>query len=279
MPNLKESTFGVDRDRTLKYLKEVEDILGDIIPVNFTGGCLGAVPTQELVHLMGMENMFMAMYDTPELFKELMERIADDYIRFFRFLEEENLLLSTTSNQHLGQGSFCFNQELPTDKEEFNSLDLWGYMDSQETVGISPDMFGEFIFPCYERISKEFGLLSYGCCEPTHEIWDEYLSTLENLRNVSISPWCDEIYMGNKLRGKKVIYHRKPSPNFLRVDEELNENTFREHIKKTVEAAKGCQLEFAQRDVYTIHNNPQKVRRYVEIIREEGLRSAIQELQ
>ncbi len=268
MPNLKASTFGVDKEGTLAYKAAVEDIIGDILPVKLIGSGLYAVPTQELVHFMGMENMFLAMYDTPDLLKDLLDRIADDYIAYFRFLEQEDLLMTTTGNQHLGQGTLCYNQELPVEKEHFVSTDLWGFLDSQETVGISPAMYGEFIFPAYEKIAKEYGLLSYGCCEPVHEIWDDYLSSIKNLRNISISPWCDETYMGERLQGKKVIYHRKPSPNYLGVDVRLKEDEVRAHIKKTWEAARGCQLEFAQRDVYTIHNNPDKVKRFVEIIRE-----------
>ncbi len=43
----------------------------------------------------------------------------------------------------------------------------------------------------------------------------------------------------------------------------------RKHIQKTLKAAEGCTLEFTQRDVYTVANNPQKVRRYIEILRQE----------
>ena len=125
-------------------------------------------------------------------------------------------------------------------------------MDSQETVGISPDMFEEFIFPCYQKIASQFGLLSYGCCEPVHPIWERCLSKLPNLRKISISPWCDEEYMGEQLRGSHVIYHRKPSPNFLGVDEILDEDAFRAHIRRSLTAAAGCEMEITQRDVYTI---------------------------
>ena len=31
-------------------------------------------------------------------------------------------------------------------------------MDSQETVSISPEMYEEFIFPCYKKISEQYGL-------------------------------------------------------------------------------------------------------------------------
>ena len=84
-------------------------------------------------------------------------------------------------------------------------------------------MYEEFIFPYYKRISDLYGIFSYGCCEPVDPIWDNCLSKCENLRKISISPWCKEELMGEKLRGTKVIYHRKPSPNFIGVGKELDE--------------------------------------------------------
>jgi len=85
---------------------------------------------------------------------------------------------------------------------------------------------------------------------------------------VSISPWCDERFMGERLAGGNVIYHRKPSPNYLGVDAVLDEDAIKAYIQATVSAAKGCTIEFTQRDVYTVHNSPAKVQRYVELIRE-----------
>ena len=48
----------------------------------------------------------------------------------------------------------------------------------------------------------------------------------------------------------------------------LDENAFRAHIEKTLKTAQGCHLEFAQRDVYTVNRDMNKVKRYVQIIRE-----------
>ena len=75
--------------------------------------------------------------------------------------------------------------------------------------------------------------------------------------------------MGEALKGKRVVYQRKPSPNFLGVGVQLDEEALRAHIRHTVQAARGCQLEMTQRDVYTVAGSPEKVRRYVEILREE----------
>ena len=270
---IKPSTFGVDLERTEKKKQFIEEMIGDILPVKIQMDCLYSVPTQMLVHIMSMEQMMFNMYDYPELFKKMMGQIADDTLAYYRMLEEKKLILPTTTFESVGQGTFAFTNDLPGEEvfreRPFTTKDVWGFMDSQETVGISPQMYEEFIFPCYQKISSQYGLLSYGCCEPVHPIWERCISKLENLRKVSISPWCDEAYMGEQLRGSRVIYHRKPSPNYLGVDRILDEDALREHIRTTLRAAKGCKVEFTQRDVYTIHNDLDKARRYIEIIREE----------
>ncbi len=270
---LGETDFGVDMLTTELKKKAIEEAIGDILPVKIQMECLYSVPTQMIVHFMSMENMMFNMYDYPELFKEMMDRIANDTLAYYRMLEEKHLILPTTSFESVGQGTWSFTNELPGEdelkKRPFTTKDVWGFMDSQETVGISPQMYEEFIFPCYKKISEQYGMLSYGCCEPVNPIWDNCISKLDNLRKVSISPWCDEEFMGERLQGSKVIYQRKPSPNFLGVNPTLDEDAVREHIKKSLLAARGCKMEITQRDVYTIHNDIPKAKRYVEIIREE----------
>lgn len=275
VPQLRPSTYSVDKEGTLFYRQLVEDTFGDILPTKMSMDCLYSVPTQKLVHLMGMESMFFAMYDYPDLFKALMDRIADDYVSYFKWLETEKLLLPTYEGESLGNGSFCFDESLKRTDDSLTTKDVWGFMDSQETVGISKDMFKEFIFPCYEKVASLFGKLSYGCCEPVDSIWESSLSKLSNLSKISISPWCNEKAMGDYLADKPIIYFRKPSPNFLGVTPDLDEQAFRSHIRETFSHTKNCQLEFAQRDVYTIHHNEAKVRRAVEIIREEAERSSL----
>jgi len=266
---LGHSTWHVDRAGTAEWQAFIEDILGDILPTKMKMHGLGSCPTQKLVHIMGMEAMFTNMMDYPELFLQLMQRIADETIAYYRFLQDEGLLMPTTHDNRLGQGTYCFTEELPAEapQGDLQVNDVWGYMDSQETVGLSPALFGELVFPAYKAISSQFGLLSYGCCEPVSVFW-EYISQFENLRKVSISPWCDQAMMAEALSKRKTIFHRKPSPNYLGVDVNLDEDAFRAHIMETVNHARDCTLEITQRDVYTIHNNEAKARRYVEIIRE-----------
>lgn len=74
---LKQTVFGADMESTMAKKKVLEETFGDILPVKITMDCLYSVPTQMVVHFMKMENMMYNIYDYPELFKEMMNRIAD----------------------------------------------------------------------------------------------------------------------------------------------------------------------------------------------------------
>jgi hypothetical protein len=111
-------------------------------------------------------------------------------------------------------------------------------------------------------------MLCYGCCEPAHPVWDS-VRQLPHLKKVSISRWCDQQFMGNALRRTKIVFSRKPDPQYLGVDVSLNEEAWRAHIRETLEATRGAFTEFIIRDVYTVHGNVGKVRRGVELAKHE----------
>lgn len=98
-------------------------------------------------------------------------------------LEEdiEKLLLPTHGISPVAQESFAFNSELPTEKVT-KTTQCWGFLESQETTAVSPEMYGEFVYQYQDRLVKRFGLLSYGCCERVDAIWEDYLSKWKNLR-------------------------------------------------------------------------------------------------
>ncbi len=270
LDQIKPSPMGFDEESFKRNLEYYGDILGDILEVKGGMGSIGICPTNNLVQLMTMENMFTEIYDNPENFHEMMNRLTTDYVTYMTELEQRGMLLPCCGNNWVGQGTFAFSAEMKSDINDVKLGDIWGYMDSQETVGVSPEMFREFFYPYYKRMSERFGRLSYGCCEQVHAYWKDSLSKFENLRKISISPWCDEEYMGDQLRGSKVIYQRKPSPLYIGGTEyELDEEGFREHIRTTIKAAKGCKLEITFRDTYTLNGNLGKPRRAVEIVREE----------
>ncbi|MCL2833728.1 MAG: hypothetical protein FWD78_11210 [Treponema sp.] len=282
-----KGTYSADKKKTYDEIDEINNCIGDILPVKITMACLNGSVTNKLVRLMGMENMYLAMMDYPDEFHAVMRMACEGYEEYFAWLAAERLLCPTTGGQPLNQDTYCYTDELPTGQADLppgqdsvlipdsvcapnltlGAKQVWGYMDSQESAAISPDMYGEFVFPYLSRIASGFGLLSYGCCEPVHPIWDKYLSTLSNLRRVSVSAWCDEEFMGERLRGSRIVFHRKPKSHFLVLNNPLDENEITAYFKKTALAARGCMLEVTQREVSTIHSDTARVRKYLNIIR------------
>lgn len=264
---LQFGSFGVNREATEQHTALVEDVLGDILPVRMVMGSLHGSITNPLVMLMGMENLYFSLYDYPELFHRIMDTATSLYESYYDFLETEKLLLPTCGISPVCQESFAFNCELP-DGSVSRSTDCWGFLESQETTAVSPEMFGEFIYPYYDRLVKRFGLLSYGCCERVDALWPDYLSKWKNLRKLSVSPFNNEPLVGEYLRGSNVVYYSKPRAELVTNPGPLDEDALRKYFKGVCEAASGCLFEIAQREVGTIFGDFQRGRRYVQIAKE-----------
>jgi len=267
-PLLKPATCRVDRPRTLAWKAFLEDLFGDLLPVRIRSGTYGnAMLTQEVIKLMGMEAFFMALYDTSDAVHSLMAYLRDNVLRVMRWAEAEGLLCDNNGNQTSFGSSFNFNTQLAASGPA-RLGDMWGATNSQETVGISPGHFHDFCAPYYRDVCEPFGLLYYGCCEPTHTFWED-IRQMPHLKKVSVNRWTDQQFMGDALRGTGIVFSRKPDPNLLGVDVTLNEEAWAAQINETLDATRGVPTEFIIRDVYTVHGNLNKPRRAVEIARSE----------
>ncbi len=269
---LKPATCRVDRDRTLAWKAFLEDLFEGIMPVEIrTGTFGGTMLTHRVIELMGMETFFLAMLDCPDETHQLMRFLRDNCLRVMHWAESEGLLRLNNGNQDSFGSSYNFTTKLPTSGMVDNKVklsDMWGCANSQESIGISPSMFHEFCFPYYREVCQPMGLLYFGCCEPAHPFWED-LRNLPHLKKISISRWCNQQYMGEALQGTEIVFSRKPDPNFLSVDEHLDEEAWAAHIRESLEAARGVFLEFIVRDVYTVHGDLNNPRRAVEIARRE----------
>ena len=266
---LQKSPIGCNFNDSVKHKEFIEDILGDLMTVRLAFAPCSSL-AQNIYSIMGLETMMTSMYDYPELFHKMMQMLTDDYIELWDLVEKNGYIKPNNFNVGVPQGSYGFTNLLPvnpTDSDKFTIGDVWGYMDSQETSEISPEMYHEFFFPYYKKISERFGRFNYGCCESVSAIWEKSVSKYENLSKVSISPWCDEEYIGDRLRGKNIVYHRKPFPNYLGVDKEFDEKGFSEHIGKTLKAARGCFFEISYRDVYSLQGEIYRGKKVYETIR------------
>lgn len=263
---LTEGYFGSNIQATNEKIDFANDVFGDILKVKRAMGSLRGSMTSHIVHLMGMENYYMSMYDYPDLLHKVMDNACKVYERFYDYLENEKLLVPTAGISPVAQESFAFNHELPADKAT-KTTDCWGFLESQETTAVSPETFAEFVFPYQDRLAKRFGLLSYGCCERVDAIW-KYLSQWKHLRKLSVSPFNNEKQVGEYLRGSNVVYYSKPRAEYVTLEGPLDEEAIIDCFKGIAEAASGCMLEVAQREVNTIHYDYERGRRYVELAKQ-----------
>ena len=73
--------------------------------------------------------------------------------------------------------------------------------------------------------------------------------------------------MGEALKKSKVIFSRKPFPNLIGVGD-FDPEAYAAHIAETLQAAKGCKLEFIYRDIYTLNGDPTRPGRAIKIARD-----------
>ena len=266
---LQARTPSVDRDATFAHKARVEEVLGDILKVGIRGGYwwTGGL-TADVIRLLGLEEMMIAMYDDEEGLRALMQWLSDEFLSFTKWFEDEGLLNLCNYNDMIASGGYGFTTELPSAgfDGKVRRSDIWGFAESQETVGVSPEMFGEFIFPYQLPILEKFGLNSYGCCEPVESRW-KWISQIPRLRRLSVSPWSDENIVAPML-GDKVIYSRKPNPALVCVG--FEEDAIRRDLEQTVSLAKANNnvLEIVLKDTHTVQGDASRFKRWVNIARE-----------
>lgn len=115
MDLLRGGSFGVDRQATAELEEAANEAFGDILPVRKVMPSLTGMMTNPLVHLMGMENYYLSMYDYPDELHEAMDMATTVYEQYYDFLENEGLLLPTNGISPINQESFAFTAELPTE--------------------------------------------------------------------------------------------------------------------------------------------------------------------
>jgi hypothetical protein len=267
---LRPRTYAVDREATLAEKARLEAVFGDILPVRIRGSFWWTFGlTIVAIDLIGLENLMLAMYDNPAGLHRLMTFLHDEHLACARWAEREGLLTLNNENDYLGSGSIGYTRDLPrpglAPGAPARMRDLWLLLESQETVGVGPELFEEFIFPHHSSLAKQFGKVYYGCCEPVHSRW-HVLKRIPNLARVSVSPWADEAFMAREL-GRAIVYSRKPNPTLISTDR-FDEAAIRADLRRTLTVARDCRVELIMKDVHTLNNEPERLPRWVQLARE-----------
>ncbi|NCC75121.1 MAG: hypothetical protein EOM08_01665 [Clostridia bacterium] len=257
-------------DKTKILLELAQELFGDILTVRINtpwSWSMGGL-TDEFAFLRGMENMLYDFYDEPESVHAVMDILATGMLERLDFLESNKRLALNNDGTYVGSGGMGYTRELPA--PDFAGLvrakDLWVLAESQITIGVSPEMFAEFIYPYQKRITDRFGLLCYGCCEPMDDRFD-IIKASANLRRISVSPWANKLLMAEKL-GADYVYSWKASPSPLALPQ-LDEAVVRQELRDYLGVTRNNRVEIIMKDNHTLGKNPRNLTRWVEIAREE----------
>ena len=272
---IKPTTFSLNRESTFEQKAFLEEAFGDIMPVVMRSGVYAHnYLTHHLLCLMSMETFFLSMYDCPDTLHGIMGLLRDNAKRLAQWAEAEGILELNNTHQCTCGTCYNFTKTFPKRTPERGKVrlsDMWAGMNSQETVGVAPELFHEFCYPYYNDLAELYGQVYWGCCEDTGPIWELSLSKLAHLKGVSISRWANQEYMAEALKGTGIIFSRKPDPNLLGILPGLDEAAWRKEIRDTLEITSrhGVPTQLVVRDVYSLQGDVGKARRATDIAREE----------
>lgn len=246
---LKKSTIALDREETARRRELAEEAFSGLLPVEVgrAGSAYSNGITNSAVHLMGMQELYLQMAANPAAVHRLFSFLMENNLALGQWEEDHGLL---TANNDGNQG-YCTGSSLYSDEtaapagRAVRSADRYGYLESQESAGISPAMFDEFVMPYLAPLAARFKFLMFGCCEAVHHLMP-HLARLHGLRKVSVTPWCDLRELTRTCR-TDIIWCRKPVPLLL-CDETFSPDVLRQHLQETLDIGREYFIEFVYRD-------------------------------
>jgi len=267
----------IDEEETARRAARVHDAIGDIITVVVDRAPVyrmwnGDISTL-LARLRGLDQIMWDMMDRPEWLHDVLAFMRDGILRTHEEAEKAgDWALCDHQNQ-----AMPYAEELPdpaADGPGVTRDKLWYYSASQETTLIGPRRFDEFMFQYQLPIMEKFGLVAYGCCEDlTRKI--DVLRQLPNLRRIGVAPVADVAKCAEQI-GEDYILSYRPSPTDM-VGYGFDPDRIRRILRADLEAcrANGCHVDVTLKDVETVQGDPERIRRWVEIVREEAERLEI----
>lgn len=274
LKRLHEPRFEIDWKTSQGSLELARDIFGDLLTVRRKGTWWWSVGISvQAINFRHIDELYTDMMMCPDEVKELFSIISQGLMKKVDYLEENGLLSLNNDGTYVGSGGFGFTDELP--QEDFTGRvrcrDMWGFGESQETLGISPEQYKEFLFPYEQPLLERFGLNCYGCCEPIDRRW-EIVKRHPRLRRVSCSPWSDTEKMAGYLQDN-YIFSMKPSPTPLST-RDFNPEAARRELKEKFSITRDCHVECLMKDNHTIGNRPENVVEWCRVAKEEAMKFA-----
>ncbi len=258
----------IDEAETSRNADRLREAVGDILPVHVDRSTAYRSWTADiannLAHLRGMEQIMWDMCDNPEWLHELLAFMRDGILAAQQQAEDAgDWTLANHDNQ-----AMPYAEELADPAPNGASVkrsQLWCFMAAQEYALVSPEMHDEFLLQYQLPILKNFGLVAYGCCEDLTKKID-ILRQIPNLRRIAITPWANLASCAEQI-GTDYVISWRPNPAEM-VCTGFNEAKVRKTITEAVSLCRGLHMDVTLKDVETVQNDPDRLRRFVRIFRE-----------
>lgn len=264
---LRPRTIVIDREATARRQEFAMDLLGDILTVRLVGESIcRAKLTRDLVHLRGLEQMMLDMYDHPQFLHRMMAFMRDEKMREWELYEREGVLSLNNGPEYMvGPGGIGHTTELPAADYagHVRMKDMRCWAESQETVCVAPDQFLEFVLQYQLPLIERFPMVDYGCCEPLDYKLDVLIEHIPRLRAVAVSHWCNREVVADKL-GNRYVYVYKPDPTTLALPS-ADLQAAEQELRETMELARGCCLSIVMKNTSTFCNEPERLTRWTEM--------------
>lgn len=268
---LKKSAYKIDEEKTARSREKLEEALGGAMPVFVSrqgpySMWSGDIAT-DIAKLRGLEQLMWDAYDNPEWLHALLAFMRDAILENIDAAEKAGgFSLADHQNQCM---PYCMELDDPNPNVKGIACSrLWRFVAAQEYTGFSPEMHWEFILQYQKPIMEKFGMTSYGCCEDlTGKI--KYLRRIKNLRRIAVSPFSDARKCAEDI-GRDYILSWRPNPSLM-VARGLDEDFVRRHMREHFQIFKENHnmFDITLKDVETVNHQPDNVRRWTQIVREE----------
>ncbi len=259
----------VDEAQTAAQFSKVQDLLGDLLPIIVDRGPVRRMWMADLStilgQLRGIEHFMLDMMDNPEWLHHLMKFLSDGVLKCHDEAEQAG---HWRLFHHMNQ-AMPYSEELPDpspDDRPVSRRQLWTFMAAQEFTLVSPPMHEEFLLRYQMPILAPFGLVAYGCCEDmTNKI--AMLRQIPNLRRIAVAPAANVARCAEQIKTDYVITYR-PHPALM-VGPASSLDRARALLAKDLDALQECRFDITLKDVETVEGDPDRIRRWVAMVRAE----------
>ncbi len=264
---IKDMQITHDEKKSEEYMQAAKEIFDGIADVKFSGMQFHLGVWDYLTMLMGVENIYIALIDEPELMHQCMRRITDSVLAGIKQANDLRIHDDIANACHC---SYIFTDELLPEAGKGKgpvSENCWSMGLAQLFTSVSPQVTEEFELPYITEMAKHFGMIYYGCCDRLDDRMD-VVKRIPNLKKLSCSPWSNKRRFAEQL-GREIVMSAKPNPAYL-AEGTMDEAEIRRDLQETVDIARAenVNLELILKDISSVRHDPKRLTRWAEIAME-----------